>query len=57
MARTNDRQRAYDAVKLFEGMGKTVKSITFLKGGEFKLEFVTEESDYNEFDYIDFEKK
>lgn len=56
MARTNTRQRAYDAVKLFEGMGKTVKSITFLKGGEFKLEFVTEEddSDYNPLDHIDF---
>ena len=54
MARTNSRQRAYDAVKLFEGMGKTVKSITFLKGGEFKLEFVTEEQEeQHEFDNID----
>ena len=45
MARTSSRQRAYDAVKLFEGMGKTVKSISFLKAGEFKLEFVTDESE------------
>ena len=43
MPKTNTRQRAYDAVKLFEGMGKTVKSVTFAKGGEFKLEFVTDE--------------
>lgn len=54
MARTNNRQRAYDAVKLFEGMGKTVKSITFAKGGEFKLEFVTDEPEEpHPFDDID----
>ena len=35
-------------------MGKTVKSITFLKGGEFKLEFVTEEPEEpHPFDDID----
>ena len=56
MAKTSSQQRALNAVKQFEAIGETVKNVTFLKGGEFKLEFTTDEDDnsYNSLDHIDF---
>ena len=55
MPKLSSHQRALEAIALFEKHGREVKSVTLLKHGEVKIDFVSsDDEEYNSLDHIDF---
>ena len=47
MPKLSSQQRALEAIALFEKHGREVKSVTLLKHGEVKIDFITSDDEHS----------